>query len=189
MTDKSDRDRPRRERSRRDRDRDRGRRRRDDETSRATGAATTPIEGGAVIGPLAARPEPEPRRRRPRPRPEPARPVKRKEPRDPVARPEPARDRAGAAKKRRDEPRRDAAPARPEGESLLAGRDIMGDVIAAEGAEATVDHKGYCYRRPIGFNTAPHRGLDKRAPTKERGRGRPTARDGRIAGSPCLPSG
>ena len=30
----------------------------------------------------------------------------------------------------------------------------MGDVIAAERAEATVDHKGDCYRRPIGFNTA-----------------------------------
>ena len=52
-----------------------------------------------------------------------------------------------------DEPRRDDnAP--KEGESLLAGRDIMGDVIAAERAEATVDHKGDCYRRPIGFNTA-----------------------------------
>ena len=55
---------------------------------------------------------------------------------------------------RRDEPRRDAAPVKQEGESLLAGRDIMGDVIAAERAEATVDHKGDCYRRPIGFNTA-----------------------------------
>ena len=30
----------------------------------------------------------------------------------------------------------------------------MGDVIAAERAEATVDHKGDCYRRPIGYNTA-----------------------------------
>ena len=68
-----------------------------------------------------------------------------------------ARDRCpatGAGAGPEDEPRRDAAPIKQEGESLLAGRDIMGDVIAAERAEATVDHKGDCYRRPIGFNTA-----------------------------------
>ena len=65
------------------------------------------------------------------------------------------RDRSRSRERsRRDEPRRDAAPVKQEGESLLAGRDIMGDVIAAERAEATVDHKGDCYRRPIGFNTA-----------------------------------
>ena len=38
--------------------------------------------------------------------------------------------------------------------SLSSTSSPVVDEIAAERAEATVDHKGDCYRRPIGFNTA-----------------------------------
>ena len=123
-------------------------------TSRATGAATTPIEGGAVIGPLAARPEPEPRRRRPRPRPEPARPVKRKEPARPLARPEPPRPEPEP----RPEPAGRAAPRRragaPGGRVAAGGPRHHGrrDCCRARGGDR--GPQGRLRRRPIGFNTA-----------------------------------
>ncbi|KAH8068700.1 hypothetical protein JL721_6562 [Aureococcus anophagefferens] len=48
----------------------------------------------------------------------------------------------------------DAAPAPAEGVSLLAGRDILGDVIRRERDLAVADHRGDVHKRPIGYNTA-----------------------------------
>lgn len=66
------------------------------------------------------------------------------------------RDRSRRDRSRDREPRDkgDAAPAPAEGVSLLAGRDILGDVIRRERDLAVADHRGDVHKRPIGYNTA-----------------------------------
>ena len=66
------------------------------------------------------------------------------------------RDRSRRDRSRDREPRDkdDAAPAPAEGVSLLAGRDILADVIRKERDLAVADHRGDVHKRPIGYNTA-----------------------------------
>ena len=66
------------------------------------------------------------------------------------------RDRSRRDRSRDREPRDkdDAAPAPAEGVSLLAGRDILGDVIRKERDQAVAGKKSEVARRPIGYNTA-----------------------------------
>ena len=154
-TGSSDRDRSRRERSRRDRDRDRGRRRRDDDDEPRDRRGYDADRRRRSDRDRSRRDRSRSRDDGDRDRDRSRRDRSRERSRRDRSRDRSRRDRSRSRdRSRRDEPRRDAAPIKQEGESLLAGRDIMGDVIAAERAEATVDHKGDCYRRPIGFNTA-----------------------------------
>ena len=64
------------------------------------------------------------------------------------------RDRDRSRRDREPRDKDDAAPAPAEGVSLLAGRDILGDVIRRERDLAVADHRGDVHKRPIGYNTA-----------------------------------
>mmetsp|Transcript_5909 Transcript_5909/g.18657 ORF Transcript_5909/g.18657 Transcript_5909/m.18657 type:complete len:569 (-) Transcript_5909:31-1737(-) len=77
------------------------------------------------------------------------------------------RDRSRSRDRSRREKEKDKAPkdkapaatAKPavkpvEGESLLAGRDLLGDVIQAERNSAVADSRMDVHRRPMGFNQA-----------------------------------
>ncbi|KAH8077167.1 hypothetical protein JL720_10130 [Aureococcus anophagefferens] len=146
------------------RDRDRSRRDRDDGRDRDRAAATVASRDGdrRRRGSGGGDDDGDRRRRRSRSR-------DRREHRD---RDRSRRDRAATRPSRRDrsrdrdrsrrdrsrdrEPRDkgDAAPAPAEGVSLLAGRDILGDVIRRERDLAVADHRGDVHKRPIGYNTA-----------------------------------